>query len=113
MSERADDHATDGDAMRASGSGDAHDPHGVPLGAPVCGADCQAALERLEAYLDGELPGTDVEEIAEHLSACYPCTDRATFEEQLRMIVRRDCVDDAPASLIDRIRTHLAELPTS
>ncbi len=79
----------------------------------ACGNDCEDALERLEAYLDGELPGTDVQEIAAHLTACYPCTDRATFEEQLRSIVRRDCVEHAPTSLVDRIRTHLAELPTS
>jgi mycothiol system anti-sigma-R factor len=80
--------------------------------ASACGSACADALERLEAYLDGELPGTDVQEIAAHLTACYPCTDRATFEEQLRAIVRRDCVDDAPASLVDRIRLHLTDLPT-
>jgi mycothiol system anti-sigma-R factor len=79
----------------------------------ACGSDCEQALERLEAYLDGELPDTDVQDIATHLTACYPCTDRATFEEQLRSIVRRDCVDDAPVALVDRIRVHLSELPTS
>jgi mycothiol system anti-sigma-R factor len=81
--------------------------------APACGSSCEEALERLEAYLDGELPDTDVRVIASHLTACYPCTDRATFEEQLRSIVRRDCVDDAPASLVERIRTHLSDLPVS
>lgn len=81
--------------------------------ASACGSSCEEALERLEAYLDGELPDTDVREIASHLTACYPCTDRATFEEQLRSIVRRDCVDDAPTSLVDRIRVHLSDLPTS
>ena len=79
----------------------------------ACGSGCEQALERLEAYLDGELPNTDVADIASHLSDCYPCTDRATFEEQLRAIVARDCVEDAPASLVDRIRTHLSELPSS
>ena len=79
----------------------------------ACGSQCEEALERLEAYLDGELPDADVQEIASHLTACYPCTDRATFEEQLRSIVRRDCVDDAPASLVDRIRVHLSDLPTA
>ena len=88
-------------------------PDDERFGPAACGSNCEEALERLEAYLDGELPGADVAEIATHLSACYPCTDRATFEEQLRSIVRRDCVDNAPVSLVDRIRVHLSELPTS
>ncbi|MCC5949762.1 MAG: mycothiol system anti-sigma-R factor [Nitriliruptoraceae bacterium] len=74
-----------------------------------CGGNCEDALERLEAYLDGELPDTDVADIASHLAACYPCTDRASFEEQLRAMVRRDCVETAPDSLIDRIRERLAD----
>ena len=76
-----------------------------------CGGGCEAALERLEAYLDGELPNTDVADIAAHLSDCYPCTDRATFEEQLRAIVRRDCIEQAPATLLDRIRAELEDSP--
>lgn len=75
-----------------------------------CGNDCQEALDRLERYLDGELPGTSLEEVKQHLTACYPCTDRASFEEQLRAIVRRDCVESAPPSLVIRIREHLSGL---
>ena len=51
---------------------------------PECGVDCQEAHNRLEAYLDGELPHTQLGEITDHLTACYPCTDRASFEEQIR-----------------------------
>lgn len=76
---------------------------------PGCVDGCNDALTQLEAYLDGELPGVDIEQISEHLTMCYPCTDRATFEEQLRAIVRRDCVEHAPESLLDRIREHLTE----
>lgn len=72
-----------------------------------CGPDCEQALEELELFLDGELPVTEVERISEHLAACYPCTDRATFEEQLRAVVRRGCADAAPPELVDRIRTAL------
>lgn len=74
-----------------------------------CGDDCQDALVRLEAYLDGELPDTDVDDLRDHLTACYPCTDRASFEEQLRSIVRRDCVEEAPAGLIARIEATLSD----
>lgn len=105
MSDRADDAVTE--IFAAAGIEEAR------VDESACGTDCAKALERLEAYLDGELPETAVEDIASHLSACYPCTDRATFEEQLRALVRRDCVDEAPESLLDRIRRHLTDPATS
>jgi mycothiol system anti-sigma-R factor len=73
-----------------------------------CGPDCQEALAELERFLDGELPSGEVGRVKQHLSDCYPCTDRASFEEQLRAVVRRGCVDAAPADLVERIRTGLA-----
>ena len=72
-----------------------------------CGADCEQALESLEAYLDGELSEAHVQQIRHHLSRCYPCTERASFEEQLRVLVRRGCVDHAPPELLARIRRQL------
>jgi len=77
----------------------------------ACGDECQEALTQLEAFLDGELPTTKVESMRHHLQECYPCTDRASFEEQLRSIVRRGCADVAPAHLVDRIREHLVTGP--
>jgi mycothiol system anti-sigma-R factor len=78
----------------------------------ACGDGCVDALERLEAYLDGELPQARVADLAEHLRACHPCADRVTFEEQLRDLVRRNCIDHAPSDLATRVRARLAaELP--
>ena len=74
---------------------------------PDCGPDCEQALAALEAYLDGELSDDGVEKIRDHLGACYPCTERATFEEQLRALVRRGCVDHAPPELLERVRRQL------
>lgn len=74
-----------------------------------CGAECQRALAELERFLDGELPEDELGRVSEHLAACYPCTDRATFEGQLRALVRRGCADQAPADLLDRIRVRLDE----
>lgn len=71
------------------------------------GGGCEEALAELEAFLDGELPETRLKDIEQHLSACYPCTDRASFEEKLRSIVRRECIDEPPPSLVLRIREHL------
>jgi mycothiol system anti-sigma-R factor len=76
---------------------------------PDCGADCQEALAELERFLDGELPETTVADISQHLADCYPCADRADFEAQLRAIVRRGCADQAPPSLVERIRARLDE----
>jgi UDP-glucose 4-epimerase len=37
-----------------------------------------------------------VSELAEHLRACYPCTDRVTFEEQLRAVREACCRGGTP-----------------
>jgi mycothiol system anti-sigma-R factor len=75
---------------------------------PDCSAECREALQQLERFLDGELPDERIHEVKEHLTACYPCTDRATFEEQLRAIVRRECVEHAPPRLVESIRARLS-----
>ena len=75
-----------------------------------CASDdgrCDQALADLERYLDGELPASDVSRIQQHLSACYPCTERASFAEQVRAIVRQGCSDQAPSTLVTRIRARL------
>lgn len=74
------------------------------------GGDCTEALRALELYLDGELPHVELDEIRHHLAQCYPCADRASFEEQLRAIIRERCTERAPASLLDRIRQRLDEV---
>ncbi|MTV26018.1 mycothiol system anti-sigma-R factor [Nitriliruptoraceae bacterium ZYF776] len=83
------------------------DPCGSGPGTPGAGSDCQEALAELQRYLDGELHEGELGRIKQHLTACYPCTDRASFEEQLRAIVRDGCVDAAPPALVDRIRVRL------
>ena len=94
--------------MSDGSDADAHHPHARH--APTeCDSDCEDALRQLGAFLDGELPGADVDDIRRHLTACYPCTERASFEEQLRAIVRRDCTDHAPPSLFVRIEAALQE----
>lgn len=71
--------------------------------------DCSEALHELERYLDGELPDGNLDEIREHLAACYPCSDRATFEEQLRALVKERCSEQVPDGLADRIRQSVAK----
>lgn len=85
-----------------------HEPHGEDR--PFCSDssfDCSEALNELQLYLDGELPDGDLSTIRAHLAACYPCADRATFEEQLRALVRERCAEAAPPDLVDQIRARL------
>lgn len=73
-----------------------------------CGStNCEDALTELQRFLDGELPVSELEQIRQHLVDCFPCADRASFEEQLRSIVRRGCAETAPSTLVDRIRLEL------
>ena len=75
--------------------------------------DCQEVLDDLERYLDGELPASRLTRISAHLADCYPCTNRASFEDQLRAIVRRGCADRAPESLVRRVEDQLDQLSGS
>ncbi len=74
--------------------------------------DCSEALEQLELFLDGELPGTDLGRIRAHLAACYPCADRATFEGQLRALVKERCAEASPPDLRLAIMRRLDEMST-
>ncbi len=75
-----------------------------------CSDECREALERLGAFLDGELGEITASRLEEHLHSCSPCTDRADFEGKLRQLVRHRCVEEAPPSLRERIRVQLDEL---
>ncbi|MFP4311167.1 MAG: mycothiol system anti-sigma-R factor [Nitriliruptoraceae bacterium] len=75
-----------------------------------CSDECREALDRLEAFLDGELGDITTAQLEHHLGQCAPCTDRADFEARLRELIRQGCIDEAPASLRDRIQQQLDEL---
>lgn len=85
------------------------DPTEDPSACAQSSVDCTDALHELQQYLDGELPEGDLVEIRAHLAACYPCADRATFEEQLRALIRERCAESAPPSLVAGIRARLDE----
>lgn len=76
-------------------------------------SNCQEALRELERYLDGELSESDLSTIRSHLSACYPCADRASFEGQLRAIIRERCVERTPPDLHAAIRKRLDQMATA
>jgi mycothiol system anti-sigma-R factor len=71
--------------------------------------DCEAARDRLEAYVDRELTEADVVEVRRHLADCPDCERCFEFEAGLKLLVRRKgCPELAPPGLVGRI---LGRLP--
>ena len=68
---------------------------------------CEVCLERLEEYLDGELPAADQEQIRSHLITCAGCAasfSALTAEQEL--FSRYDREVDVPPFLWTRIAQH-------
>ena len=74
----------------------------------MAGRDCDDSLHELYTYLDGELTDERRQKIKEHLDECPPCLDRFDFEDELRHVIAKKCVDKVPESLMDRIASALA-----
>lgn len=68
---------------------------------------CRESLRRLQEYLDGECPADLEATIREHLADCPPCWDRADFEREVRAVVARNCREQAPHGLVERILADL------
>lgn len=68
---------------------------------------CDALLDRLEEYLDNEMPADVESAVARHLEECPPCMDRADFERRVRALVASKCRDRAPDGLVDSIKARL------
>ena len=68
--------------------------------------DCDQALAELEAYLDGELRGSDQRSVEDHLQGCAHCFDRKEFRVQVTAVIRRKCRPsvELPPGLAERIR---------
>lgn len=65
---------------------------------------CEEALERLFAYLDGELEEPERERVAEHFEVCRRCYPRLEFECSFMEAIRRvRGGDGAPAELKSRV----------
>jgi anti-sigma factor (TIGR02949 family) len=79
---------------------------------PVAAADCTEALSRLFEFLDAEVGELDGDRIRQHLADCEPCLAEYDVEDHLKKLVRRSCLDAAPAELHLRIRQQLTVLRT-
>lgn len=72
---------------------------------------CREAVERLWAFLDGELPDTEAAAIRTHLEACSRCYPHFDFQKAFCEFLRSRRQESAPSELRSRIREILAQDP--
>jgi len=66
---------------------------------------CDAVLDRLEPYLDGELDDPTGRRIRGHLERCPACADEAAAARQVLIELRSLPELDIPPAIIERVRT--------
>jgi mycothiol system anti-sigma-R factor len=77
-------------------------PHDVP---------CTDVLDRVYAYLDGELDGPDCLKIRQHLDECGPCLREYGLEEVVKQLVHRYCgCDAAPGELRAKVMARIQQV---
>lgn len=64
---------------------------------------CAPFERRLEAYLDGDLPGAESERVAHHLADCESCRGELELARSVRLELRSLPSHDAPERLIERV----------
>jgi anti-sigma factor (TIGR02949 family) len=82
-----------------------------PGGGALSETTCDQVLKEIELYLDGELGSEQAAVLAEHLSGCRSCFDRAEFQRRINRIVGTKCRPDTPAHLWRRVRRALEDDP--
>ncbi|MEY9213673.1 mycothiol system anti-sigma-R factor [Thermobifida halotolerans] len=77
------------------------EPHAIP---------CSEVLDKVYAYLDGELEETNCADIRQHLEECAPCLEEYGLEEAVKKVLAKCCgCDPAPAQLRARLLQQLAQ----
>ena len=70
--------------------------------------DCTECLDKLYAYLDGELPPGEVVKLRSHLDDCGGCDHQFAIEDRFLALIRDCCTEDAaPEELRGRIVARL------
>jgi len=66
--------------------------------------DCDAALESLFDFLDGELDGSIETQLKAHVERCKPCFERADFERRFLAAVQAARTEElCPKALRERV----------
>lgn len=65
--------------------------------------ECSRALLQVQAFLHGELPESQADDIRHHLDACESCLDAYDIEMAISSLIKR-CCPPTPASSELRMR---------
>jgi mycothiol system anti-sigma-R factor len=71
---------------------------------------CTEVLDRIYAYLDGELDATDQSKVRQHLEECGPCLREYGLEDAVKKLVRKRCCDPAPDGLRAKVLVRIQEV---
>jgi mycothiol system anti-sigma-R factor len=69
--------------------------------------DCNAVVEELYTFLDGELTDGRRVQIEEHYTGCTDCHEIIEFHASLKMTISSKCQESVPDALRQRIRDAL------
>ncbi|WP_433434047.1 mycothiol system anti-sigma-R factor [Nonomuraea sp. CA-141351] len=73
--------------------------------------DCREVLDKVYAYLDGELTESDVVEIRVHLDECGPCLKEYDLDKAVKALVHKHCgCDPVPADLRSKVLARIAQV---
>ncbi|MEV4018719.1 mycothiol system anti-sigma-R factor [Nonomuraea angiospora] len=73
--------------------------------------DCREVLDKVYAYLDGELTETDVVEIRVHLEECGPCLQEYDLDKAIKALVHKHCgCDPVPGDLRSKVLARIAQV---
>ncbi|MEW9555748.1 mycothiol system anti-sigma-R factor [Nonomuraea sp. NPDC050783] len=73
--------------------------------------DCREVLDKVYAYLDGELTEKDVVDIRVHLDECSPCLKEYDLDKAVKALVAKHCgCDPIPADLRSKVLARIAQV---
>ncbi|MEO3797879.1 mycothiol system anti-sigma-R factor [Nonomuraea sp. B10E15] len=73
--------------------------------------DCREVLDKVYAYLDGELTESDVADIRVHLDECSPCLQEYDLDKAVKALVHKHCgCDPVPADLRSKVLARIAQV---
>ncbi|GAA4721147.1 hypothetical protein GCM10023216_07810 [Isoptericola chiayiensis] len=70
-------------------------------------SECEHALVHLYEYLDSEMTEADERRMRAHVAHCSPCLAELSIEELVKKLVKRSCAEQAPETLLVRIRQQI------
>lgn len=78
----------------------------------VKGCSCAETLAHLHAFVDRECDEQLTARLQAHVATCSHCKAQADAVRHLQGLLRSRCAEQAPQSLVERVRTQLAVVST-